>query len=64
VQKFIDDIPSVLAIMQDMTQSHPDAQLNASEACSQMSAAIEAITCTIKDMEVPTSLLGEFEVPP
>jgi len=64
-RKFIDDIPGVLAVLQDMTRSRPDARLNATEACSQMSAAIGATACTIKDMEVPTSLLGEFEeVPP
>jgi hypothetical protein len=65
VQKFIDDIPGVLAVLQDMTRSCPDARLNAPEAYMQMSAAMEATARTIKDTEVPTSLLGEFEeVPP
>jgi hypothetical protein len=67
VQKFIDDIPGVLAVLQDMTRSRPDARLNATEACSQMFAAIEATSCAIKDTEVPTcyTLLEEYEeVPP
>ena len=65
MQKFIDDIPSVLAVLQDMTRTRPDARLNATEACSQMSAAIEAIAKSIKDKEVPRFLLEEYEeVPP
>jgi hypothetical protein len=54
-----------MAVLQDMTRSRPDARLNAAEACTQMSAAIEATPRTIKDTEVPPSLLGGFdEVPP
>jgi hypothetical protein len=64
LQKFIDDIPGVLAVLQDMTRSHPDARLNATEAYSQMSAAIEAIASTIKDTEVPIILLEEYEEVP
>ena len=65
VQKFIGDIPGVLAVLQDMTRTRPDARLNAMEAYSQMSAAIEAITKSIKDKEVPRFLLEEYEeVPP
>jgi len=64
-QKFKDDIPGVLAVLQDMTRLRPDARLNAAEAYVQMSAAIEATARTIKDTEVPTYLLEEFEeVPP
>ena len=65
VQKFIDDIPGVLAVLQDMTRTRPDARLNATEAYMQMSAAIEATACTIKAKEVPLYLLEEYEeVPP
>jgi hypothetical protein len=65
VQKFKDEMPGVLAVLQDMTRLHPDARLNAAEAYAQMSAAIEATARTIKDTEVPTYLLEEFEeVPP
>ena len=65
MQKFIDDIPGVLAVLQDMTRTRPDARLNATEAYTQMSAAIEAIAKSIKDKEVPTILLEEYEeVPP
>ena len=62
MQKFIADIPGVLAVLQDMTPSRtcPDARLNATEAYSQMSAAI-AITKSIKDEEVPRYLLEEYE---
>ena len=65
MQKFIDDIPGVLAVLQDMTRSRPDARLSATEAYSQMSAAIEATACAIKKTEVPECLLEEYEeVPP
>ena len=65
MQKFIDDIPGVLAVLQDMTLSRPDARPNAAEACLQMSAAIEATACAIKNKEVPRYLLEEYdEVPP
>ena len=65
MQKFIDDIPAVLAVLQDMTRSRPDARLNATEAYLQMSAAIEVTACAIKDKEVPLYLLEEYEeVPP
>ena len=65
MQKFIDDIPGVLAVLQDMTRTRPDARLNATEAYTQMSAAIEAIAKSIKDKEVPRFLLEEYEeVPP
>ena len=65
MQRFIDDIPGVLAVLQDMTRTRPDARLNATEAYTQMSAAIEAIPKSIKDKEVPTILLEEYEeVPP
>ena len=48
-----------------MTRNRPDARLNATEAYSQMSAAIEAIAKSIKDKEVPRFLLEEYEeVPP
>ena len=48
-----------------MTRTHPDARLNATEAYLQMSAAIEATACAIKDKEVPLYLLEEYEeVPP
>ena len=48
-----------------MARSRPDARLNATEAYSQMLAAIEATACAIKDTEVPTILLEEYEeVPP
>ena len=65
MQKFIDDIPGVLAVLQDMTRSRPDTRLNATEAYLQISAAIDAIACAIKDKEVPLYLLEEYEeVPP
>ena len=65
VQKFIGDIPGVLAVLQDMTRTRPDARLNAMEAYLRMSAAIEAIAESIKDKEVPRFLLEEYEeVPP
>ena len=66
MQKFINDIPGVLAVLQDMTRSRPDDRLNATEAYLQMSAAIDAIPCAIKHKEVPTRfLLEEYEeVPP
>ena len=52
-------------MLQDMTRNCPDARLNATEAYSQMSAAIEAIAKSIKDKEVPRFLLEEYEeVPP
>jgi hypothetical protein len=65
LQKFVDDIPGVVAVLQDMTRSRPDARLNATEAYSHMSAAIEAITSATKDKEVPRYLLEDYEeVPP
>ena len=64
MQKFIDDIPGVLAVLQDMTRSRPDARLNATEAYLQMSAAIDATPYAIKHKDVPTRfLLEEYEVP-
>ena len=48
-----------------MSRSRPEARLNATEAYSQMKAAIEAISNAIKDTEVPIILLEEYEeVPP
>ena len=65
MQKFIDDIPGVLAVLQDMSRSRSDARLNAAEAYLQMKAAIEAIASAIKDKEVPMILLEDYEeVPP
>ena len=65
MQKFINDIPGVLAVLQDMARSRLDARLNATEAYSQMFAAIEATACAIKHTEVPIILLEEYEeVPP
>jgi serine/threonine protein kinase len=66
VQKFKDDIPAVLAVLQDMTRSRPDTRLNVTEACLQMSAAIEATSCAIRETEIPTSYaVKEYEeVPP
>jgi hypothetical protein len=48
-----------------MTRSRPDAQLNATEAYLQMSAAIKVTPCAIIVTEVPIILLEEYEeVPP
>ena len=65
MQKFIDDIPGVLAVLQDMTRSRPDTRLNATEAYLQISAAIDATPCAIKHKEVPTKfLLREYDEVP
>ena len=64
MQKFIDDIPGVLAVLQDMTRTRPDTRLNATEAYLQISAAIDATACAIKDKEVPLYLLEEYEEVP
>ena len=47
-----------------MTRTRPGARLNATEAYSQMSAAIEATACAIKVKEVPLYLLEEYEEVP
>ena len=65
MQKFIDDIPGVLAVLQDMTRSRPDTRLNATEAYLQMSATIDATPYAIKHKDVPTRfLLEEYEEVP
>jgi len=59
-QKFIADIPEVLAILQDMTRRHPERRLTANEAFGRMQAAERAIASTVKAYELPVSLLGDF----
>ena len=54
-----------MAVLQDMTRSRPDTRLNATEAYLQMSAAIDATPCAIKQKEVPTRfLLEEYDEVP
>ena len=47
-----------------MARPRPDARLNATEAYSRMSDAIEATAHTIKETEVPRFLLEEYEEVP
>ena len=64
MQKFIDDIPGVLAVLQDMARTRADSRLNAAESYLRMSAAIDATAYAIKDKEVPVILLDEYEEVP
>jgi len=59
-QKFIADVPELLAILQDMTRCQPEFRLTAAEAFASMQVAERAVAPAIKEYELPVCLLDEF----
>jgi len=64
LQKFIADIPGVLAVLQDMTRLRAELRLSAAEAFMRMSMAVHPVSELTKATELPTCQLDEFDPVP
>ncbi|KAL6301931.1 kinase-like domain-containing protein [Sparassis latifolia] len=63
-KEFIEDVPEVLAVLQDMTRRRPENRLTAAESLAQMRAAEKTVLPATKARELPVSLLGEYSPVP
>ncbi|KZT28746.1 hypothetical protein NEOLEDRAFT_1160868 [Neolentinus lepideus HHB14362 ss-1] len=63
-QKFVDDVPALLALLQDMTRKRPSRQLCALEAHSRMTTIQASIPQHTEMRRLPAYLLDEYDPVP